>query len=409
MATPIFEACRRSAGASSCLLWASTLFWVSTANSSGAAEKPTLEFLGTATIPGDAVDLSGDSALLQNGEPRNRLGGFSALEYSGEGMLFASMSDRGPDDGAVDYHCRVQWLELDLSGLPTASFSATVRRTVIFTDSEGRRFSGSSAAIEATKELGHRLDPEGFRFGSDGSMYVSDEYGPHLIQFNEDGRELKRFQLPDHFKVATPDADKKNENNLNQTGRASNRGLECLAVSEDGKHLVALMQGPLLQDGTRTDKATVVGRNCRLIQLELATGKTTEFVYQLESQDNGNSEIVACGPNQYLVLERDSESGKSARYRKLILIDLSKATSISHMDKLPTGDLPSDIVPVERSVYLDFLAPEWKLAGAAMPEKIEGLTFGPTLADGRKTLLVGTDNDFESKAASYIWVFAVQN
>ena len=169
------------------------------------------------------------------------------------------------------------------------------------------------------------------------------------------------------------------------------------------------MQGPLLQDGTRTDSGIVVGRNCRLIQLELATGKTKEFVYQLESPDNGNSEIVACGPNQYLVLERDSEAGKSAKYRKLIQIDLSHATDVLNMDRLPVGDLPADIVPVERSVYLDFLAPQWNLAGAAMPEKIEGLTFGPTLADGRKTLLVGTDNDFESKAASVIWVFTVQN
>ena len=402
MATDFLKACRRSIFASSCLLWTCT------AAGLGAGDKPALEFLGTASIPGDAVDLSDDTALLENGEPRNRLGGFSALEYSGEGMLFASMSDRGPDDGAVDYHCRVQWLELDLPGLSASSINATVRRTIIFTDSEGRRFSGSSAAIQATKELGHRLDPEGFRFGSDGSMYVSDEYGPHLIQFSADGRELKRFQLPDHLKVATPDADKKKENSLNLTGRASNRGLECLAVSQDGKHLVALMQGPLLQDGTRTDKGIVVGRNCRLIQLALATGKTQEYVYQLESPDNGNSEIVACGPNQYLVLERDSESGKSARYRKLIRIDLSHATDVTNMNKLPAGELPSDIVPVERSVYLDFLAPEWKLAGATMPEKIEGLTFGPTLADGRKTLLVGTDNDFESKASSYIWVFAVQ-
>ncbi len=403
MATDFLEACRRSVLAPSCLLWA----WI--ANGLGASEKPALEFLGTASIPGDAVDLSGDTALLQNGEPRNRLGGFSALEYSGEGMLFASMSDRGPDDGAVDYHCRVQWLELDLSGLPATSINAVVRRTTIFTDSEGRRFSGSSAAIQATRELGHRLDPEGFRFGSDDSMYVSDEYGPHLIQFSSDGRELKRFQVPEHFTVAKPDADKKKENSLNQTGRASNRGLECLAVSQDGKSLVALMQGPLLQDGTRTDAGIVVGRNCRLIQLELATGRTQEFVYQLDSPDNGNSEIVACGPHQYLVLERDSESGKSAGYRKLVQIDLSSATDVTKMNKLPAEDLPSDIVPVERSVYLDFLAPEWKLAGAAMPEKIEGLTFGPTLADGRKTLLVGTDNDFESKAASYIWVFAIRN
>jgi len=403
VATQFSKVCRRSALASSCLFFATVV------NGVDATEKQAIEFLGTASIPGDAVDLSGDTALLQNGEPRNRLGGFSALEYSGEGMLFASLSDRGPDDGAVDYHCRVQWLELDLSDAPASSINATVRRTIIFTDSEERRFSGSSAAIQATKELGHRLDPEGFRFGSDGSMYVSDEYGPHLIQFTADGRELKRFQLPDHFLVATPDADKKKENSLNQTGRASNRGLECLAVSEDGKHLVALMQGPLLQDGTRTDKGIVVGRNCRLVQLELATGKTKEFVYKLESQDHGNSEIVAFGLNQYLVLERDSESGKSAGYRKLIQIDLSHATDVTKMDKLPAGDLPSDIVPVERSVYLDFLAPEWKLAGAAMPEKIEGLTFGPTLADGRKTLLVGTDNDFESKAASHIWVFALPN
>ena len=401
MADHFFKNIRRSA-------WALFVMACAAIETSGS-DKQSVELLGTASIPGDAVDLSGDSALLQNGEPRNRLGGFSALEYSGEGMLFASMSDRGPDDGAVDYHCRVQLLELEISGVPASSINAAVRRTIIFTDSDGRRFSGSSAAIDAAKKMGHRLDPEGFRFGSDGSMFVSDEYGPHVIQFSADGSEQKRFQLPAHFTVANPDADKKKENSLNQTGRASNRGLEGLAISQDGRHLVAVMQGPLLQDGTRTDSGIVVGRNCRLIQLELATGKTKEFVYQLESSDNGNSEIVACGPNQYLVLERDSESGKSAQYRKLIQIDLSHATDVSSMHKLPAGDLPADIVPVTRSEYLDFLAPQWNLAGAKMPEKIEGLTFGPTLADGRKTLLVGTDNDFESKAASLIWVFAVKN
>jgi hypothetical protein len=93
----------------------------------------------------------------------------------------------------------------------------------------------------------------------------------------------------------------------------------------------------------------------------------------------------------------------------LIRIDLSKATDISGMAQIPAKALPENIVPVKRDDFLDFLAPEWNLAGAAMPEKIEGLTFGPTLPDGRKTLLVGTDNDFESNAASLIWVFAVRN
>ena len=66
------------------------------------------------------------------------------------------------------------------------------------------------------------------------------------------------------------------------------------------------------------------------------------------------------------------------------------------------------MIPVRKSVFLDLLDPAWALAGESMPEKIEGLTFGPVLADGRQTLLVSTDNDFESAAASEIWVFAVR-
>jgi hypothetical protein len=61
---------------------------------------------------------------------------------------------------------------------------------------------------------------------------------------------------------------------------------------------------------------------------------------------------------------------------------------------------------VKKTVWLDFLDPRWKLAGEDMPEKIEGLTFGEVLPDGRRTILVGTDNDFESASDSLIWVFA---
>jgi hypothetical protein len=61
---------------------------------------------------------------------------------------------------------------------------------------------------------------------------------------------------------------------------------------------------------------------------------------------------------------------------------------------------------VKKRVWLDLLDPRWGLAGAGMPEKIEGLTFGEVLPDGRRTLLVGTDNDFASASNSLIWVFA---
>jgi hypothetical protein len=41
-----------------------------------------------------------------------------------------------------------------------------------------------------------------------------------------------------------------------------------------------------------------------------------------------------------------------------------------------------------------------------MPEKIEGLALGPALADGRRTLVVTTDNDLKTENPSWFWVFA---
>lgn len=373
---------------------------------SAGDQAPSIEFIGKAIIPGDARDLSGDTRILENGEPRNRLGGFSALDYSGKGTRYAAMSDRGADDGAVGYPCRVQMLDIDIQPGAQEPVSAMVAETILFRDANNRPFIGLAAAIEATGKNAHRFDPEGFRFNSAGGFFVSDEYGPVIVEFHSSGVEKRRFDLPAHLLVASPNADKVAENAANKTGRASNRGMECLALSTDGTKLVGLIQGPLLQDGQRTPEGIVIGRNCRLIEIELASGKTREFVYQMASDLNGNSEIVAVAPDRFLVLERDSGAGEAAAWRKLVMIDLSGATDVSDQITLPQ-ELPASMKPVQRVDYLGFLDPRWKLAGTDMPEKIEGLTYGPALPDGRKTLLVSTDNDFESAEPSQIWVFAI--
>lgn len=389
--------------------WALAMSLASALTPMMAGDLEHIDFIGTLEIAGDAVDLSGDDKLLENGEPRNRLGGFSALDYSSDTQQLAAMSDRGPDDGAVGYPCRVQLFEITVQPEHAQPVTARLKKSVLFTDTAGRPYTGSSAAIQCTSRVAHRLDPEGFRFGPGGLMFVSDEYGPEVIAFNPDGRAERRFVIPAHFHVAVADADKVKENRANKSGRASNRGMECLALSQDGDSLVGLMQSPLIQDGERTSKDIIVGRNCRIVKIDLKTGATQEFVYQMDGPENGNSEIVACGPDEFLVLERDSKAGTKADYRRLIQIDLSQATDVSAMTQLPHGDLPKTIVPVQRLEFLDFLDPRWKLAGDRMPEKIEGLTFGPTLPDGRRTLLISTDNDFESGSPSFIWVFATSD
>ena len=133
-----------------------------------------LEFIGSLSIQGDATDLSADATLLENGEPRNRLGGFSALDYSPQMNWLAALSDRGPDDGAVGYPCRVQMFELVIEPQATPVVTARNVRTILLKDDKGRSFTGSSAALRSTAEFGHRLDPEGMRFSETGTMFVSD-------------------------------------------------------------------------------------------------------------------------------------------------------------------------------------------------------------------------------------------
>jgi len=56
---------------------------------------------------------------------------------------------------------------------------------------------------------------------------------------------------------------------------------------------------------------------------------------------------------------------------------------------------------------LNLLDPAFGLAGASFPEKIEGLAFGPDLADGRHLLLVSADNDFVGTTPSRVFAFAL--
>jgi hypothetical protein len=47
------------------------------------------------------------------------------------------------------------------------------------------------------------------------------------------------------------------------------------------------------------------------------------------------------------------------------------------------------------------------LAGAQAPEKPEGITWGANLPDGRRLLIVCTDNDFENERTSEFYAFAI--
>ncbi|MEM9410159.1 MAG: esterase-like activity of phytase family protein [Planctomycetota bacterium] len=337
--------------------------------------------------------------------PCNLFGGISAVDYLGDDRYLA-VSDRGPLDGAVDWVARVHIIRIKFSGLKDNPPSYSIEKTIAL--KEGKRtFNGVASQFESDSKSLHRLDLEGVRIAADKkSFFVSDEYGPLLLQFDWEGQLIRRLPVPSKFKIAKPGLTKKTENSNNQSGRQCNRGMEGLAVSDNGKELWGLMQSPLIQDSRTTKKGKLKGHYCRILQSHTDGPGSEEFAYQLDSEDYKLNEILASGPGEFLVIERDGEPGEFAEFKKVMKISVAAAQDISQRHSLPHQPKP-EIKSVEKSVLIDLLDPRFKLAGKKMPEKIESLSWGPNMADGRKTLIVVSDNDFKKQSPTMVYCFAI--
>ncbi len=370
-----------------------------------------ITYLGEATISWDATDLSGQSQVLGDGPfHADRLGSIgSAIAFTGVGNTYLMMSDRGPMDGALDYQPRFHAFTIELA--PGSSRPVTVHlvSTTVLHDDKGP-YSGAAAAFDADADPGldRRLDPEALRVCRDGSIYTADEYGPWIDRWSAAGAHLERLAPPDKYRVKKRgDAAMHELPPNNRRGRQSNRGFEGLALSPDESILWALPQGVLLQDGALDPANERIGRCVRLLELDLRSRATREYVYTLDAPELGLNELLALPGGRLLALEKDGKEGKKARVRKLYAIDLAGATDVSGVDALPSSpsDLDAAIKPVRKTLLLDLLDPRWGLAGSDMPEKVEGLALGPALPDGRVPLLVTSDNDFRDGQPTRIWVF----
>ena len=398
------------------------------------SSEPGIELVGVLEIAGSSKDKSGldevfsvereesSTGQVAASQPQfsnDMLGGFSALAYTGADNVYYALSDRGPLDGAVDWDCRFQKIRILISENGKQPVKAELLETVLLTDQDGMSFTGLASAFPATQKTSvginsaraasaSRLDPEGIRISAEGNVFVSDEYGPRLIEFSPNGKMVRELRVPEKYLIDNPGLTKSDENPKNLTGRSTNRGMEGLAISSDRTTLFGLMQSPLLQDSLRvqiTDKPT--GLNCRLWQTSVTGDETKELMYRLENEQNKLNEILAVGDDDFLVIERDGEIGALAKFKRIYLISTKSASDISKIDRLPPIELPKGVQPVSKKLLIDLLDPKWKLAGETMPEKIEGLAFGPDLPDGRQTLLVTSDNDFEPTTPSYFYVFAI--
>ncbi|MCU0714843.1 MAG: esterase-like activity of phytase family protein [Pirellula sp.] len=395
------RACLFFAWGASSLCYADTPI-VSDANRSTVA----VELIAVGRLPGDSMDLTGLTGTLETGTPEDQLGGFSAIEYSGSGDRYFVLSDRGPGDGAASFSCRLHEFDLALD-FQNKSLRPTLIRSVLLKSANGESLSGSLTAVSlkpgAKESLA--LDSEGLRLFDDKTWIISDEYGPAIHLFGRDGVRTERWELPSSFRLcASPDMP-------NAIGTYPNRGMEGLAISSDRSKFIGAMQGPLVQDGiVEGDKCLGLYTRWLVMNRETAGRDKShaQWVYPLTDESTGVSEVLAVDAERYLVLERDSRSGVDAKFKRIYLADTKGATDVTQVSRLGRTELPSGVRTITKTLLIDLLDERFGLGGEKVAEKPEGLCWGPTLADGRRLLLVCVDNDFETERQSEFYAFAIR-
>ncbi|WP_115896173.1 esterase-like activity of phytase family protein [Marinomonas pollencensis] len=171
------------------------------------------------------------------------------------------------------------------------------------------------------------LDGEGLVAMKDGTFWVSDEYGPHLVHYDSNGVEIGRINAFKNDPRVTYHLPAVLQN------RRANRGMEGLAVTPDNSTLVGIMQSTLANPNKAAQKSDVT----RIVSVRLDNGQTEQYLYRQEKAQNSNSELAALSGHEFLVDERDGGfmfGGLSGQanpnvQKQVYRIDLNSGTPLS--------------------------------------------------------------------------------
>ena len=172
------------------------------------------------------------------------------------------------------------------------------------------------------------LDPEGLAALQDGSFWVSDEYGPHLVHYDANGVEIARINafandernnvMVDAKPILLPTEFSK---------RRANRGMEALTITPDQTTLVGIMESSM----DNPDKSGRLSSLVRMVTINLVSGQIAQYLYRLDNAAHVTSGIVALNDHEFYLIEHDRKfplQDKSAQ--KLIYkINIAQATDIA--------------------------------------------------------------------------------
>lgn len=353
---------------------------VLTAPAVASGHSPELEFLGQAIVP-TGTTFEGTT-----------VGGLSSITYDSRRDAFYAVSD---DQGQFQ-PARFYTVGLDIRDGRLADGDVRFTDVTTLLAPDGQPYPPFS------------LDPEGLALTKDRQLIFTSEGLPNTLidpfvrRYSLDGSFLSSLPVPQPF-LASADR---------LSGVRPNLGFESAGVARHSRYAFTATENALYQDGPPATVAN--GSPARILRYDLRKGRLDrQWVYETDPvaqppvpatqfSVNGLVELLPLDDDSLIAMERSFSVGAPGTGNSIELYEVSlrRATNVNGVDSLQDLDC---LRPARKRLLLD-------LDELGIPlDNVEGLTFGPRLKGGRRSVVLVSDNNFAATQFTQFLLFALDD
>ena len=326
------------------------------------------------------------------------VGGLSGIDYdSKRKQYYLICDDRSQINAARFYTAKINFTQQGISNVEFVNVTSLLQANGLpYPNKKQDRFN-----VPDPEALRYNPVIDKFIWTSEGERITGKDTvieQPAITMINKDGSYIDTFPLAQQTRI-----------HEEQYGARQNGVFEGLAFADNFKTMYISVEEPLFQDGPR---ASLVPSDAytRIIKYDMATHKpVAQYAYLLEPvahaskpanefMINGIPDILSIGKNKLLVIERSFSTGTPACTIRVFITDLSEATNVADLISLTEQYFKH---PAAKKLLLNM-----DDLGIYI-DNIEGVTFGPDLPNGHKTLIFVSDNNFDEKQKTQFLLFEV--
>jgi hypothetical protein len=328
------------------------------------------------------------------------IGGLSSIDYDVKRDLYYLICDDRSDKNPARYYSAR--IFIGEKGIDSIRFTDVV--TLL--DKNGKPYPSHDVFPSQSP------DPESMRYNpvtdeliwsSEGERLLTKDKtalkDPGIYIIDRGGHFKDSFALPRNMHIRT-----------DEKGPRRNGVLEGTAFSPDYKHLFASVEEPLYEDGPRAGSGDSTAW-VRFIKFNTKIRHpVAEYAYQIDAvthpanppgafKVNGISEILNIGEEQFIVMERSFSTGRNSNTVKLYLADAHYADDITGIASL--NPMPA-VRPISKKLLLNM-----DDLGRYI-DNVEGITFGPLLPNGHRSLVLVVDDNFDSREKIQFFLLEIE-